>query len=337
MSRSSTAFSKHTGNRIAESPNTSSVSKDLQLFEDSHFLLSTSTIMAGANIVTQKRRPSDSFDEPVQDGDDAPIFSHKRRFILQDVAQQTTTDDKQSSFDEDVANPLDVLAHAASLVARLPTSRRKRVVLNTPSPPPKPKKFNLLTGLVSHVDILLQITSYLPPQTVLNLYSISAPFHYVMDSHFTAFIKAATFMWAPAADKFFPWWCYRQLCIEDPALRRPRTDRRSVSWDDLVPKPALEVTSQELSDGSDSRNSDISDSQRSFKSESPAERKARVTELAQHRQNSAAPVPGFRWLKMVAYRESVCREIVGWMAVHGHRVPRVEGVDALKVSTNPLK
>ena len=35
---------------------------------------------------------------------------------------------------------------------------------------------------------------------------------------------------------------------------------------------------------------------------------------------------------MVVYRESVCREIVGWLAAHGHRIPRLEGVDALKVS-----
>lgn len=286
--------------------------------------------MADANTSTLKRRPSDSSDKAAQDGGHASILSNKRRFVLDDTSQQTTTDDKQPSSDKDITKPLDVIAHAASLVAR----RRKRVVLNTPSPPPEPKKFNLLTGLVSHVDILLQITNYLSPQTLLNLYSISAPFHYVMDSHFTAFIKAATFMWAPNADKFFPWWCYRQLCIEDPALRRPRSDRRSVSWDDLVPKMEPGMALQELSDGSDSQSSDNSDSQRSVESESPAERKARITELAQNRQNSAAPVPGFRWLKMVAYRESVCREIVGWMAAHGHRIPRVEGVDALKVSSD---
>lgn len=41
-------------------------------------------------------------------------------------------------------------------------------------------------------------------------------------------------------------------------------------------------------------------------------------------------VPSFRWLKMVAYRESVSREIIGWLAVHGHRVPRHEGVAAVK-------
>jgi hypothetical protein len=289
-------------------------------------------MMADINSAPRKRRPSDSSDGVAQEGGHASVLASKRRFILDDTTQQTTTDDKQPSFVEDVANPLDALAQAATSVAHPHKSRRKRVVLNSPSPPPRPKKFNLLTELVSHVDILLQVANYLPPQTLLNLYSISAPFHYVMDSHFTAFIKAATFMWAPTADKFFPWWCYRQLCIEDPALRRPRSDRRSVSWDDLVPKPAPEVNLQESFDGSDSQSSDNSDSQRSVKSESSAERKARVTELAQDRQKSAAPVPGFRWLKMVAYRESVCREIVGWMAVHGHRIPRVEGVDALKVS-----
>lgn len=284
--------------------------------------------MADTSSASRKRRPSRSPDEAAQDSAHDSTLSHKRRFVLDDMDQQTTTDNKDPSSDRDITDPLDFLAQAVPLVAR----RRKRVILNTPSPPPESKEFNLLTGLASHVDILLQVTSYLPPQTLLNLYSISAPFHYVMDSHFTAFIKAATFMWGPAADKSFPWWCYRQLCIEDPALRRPRSDRRSVSWDDLVPKPASETTSQEVSDASDSQSSDISNSQRSVKSESPAERKARVAELAQNRQKSAAPVPGFRWLKMVAYRESVCREIVGWMAVRGHRIPRVEGVDALKVS-----
>ncbi|KAG9542310.1 hypothetical protein KCV01_g25409, partial [Aureobasidium melanogenum] len=133
--------------------------------------------MTDASSALQKRRPSSSSAVSAQDGDHA---SNKRRFVLTDEPHQTLIDHKQSTVDE--PSPLDVLAQAASLVARLPTSRRKRVVLNSPSPPPESRKFNLLTGLASHVDILLQITSYLPPQTLLNLYSVSAPFHYVMDS-----------------------------------------------------------------------------------------------------------------------------------------------------------
>ncbi|KAK6004521.1 hypothetical protein QM012_008383 [Aureobasidium pullulans] len=281
--------------------------------------------MTDAISAPRKRRPSTSSVASAQDGDYA---SNKRRFVLDDELQRILIDHKKSTSDE--PSPLDVLAQAASLVGRLPMSRRKRVVLNSPTQPPGPKKFNLLTGLASHVDILLQITNYLPPQTLLNLYSVSAPFHYVMDSHFIAFIKAATFIWAPNADKCFPWWCYRQLCIEDPALRRPRSDRRSVSWDDLVPHLEPEVSVEGTSDGTESQDSRASDSPKSVKPESPAERKERISKLAEHRQQSAAPVPGFRWLKMVAYRESVCREIVGWMAVNGHRIPRAEGVVALK-------
>ncbi|KAI4723198.1 hypothetical protein E4T48_00329 [Aureobasidium sp. EXF-10727] len=285
--------------------------------------------MADASSTLRKRRPSDSPDPSTQDNSHASFLSNKRRFVLDDQPKPNTTNDNQSTPINPLTNPLDILAEAASLASPLPTRRRKRVVLNTPSPPLSPKKFNLFTALASHLDILLQITSYLPPQTLLNLYSVSAPFHYVMDSHFTAFIKAATTLWAPNADKCFPWWCYRQLCIEDPALRRPRHDRRSVSWDDLVPKITPEDPS--TSSSFDSQVSSSSGgSPQSVKSESPAERKARMEELADKRQNAAAPVPGFRWLKMVAYRESVCREIVGWMLVHGHRIPRTEGVEALK-------
>ncbi|CAD0090050.1 unnamed protein product [Aureobasidium vineae] len=286
--------------------------------------------MAEPSSALRKRRPSDSPDLPTQDNGHAPSLSNKRRFVLDDQPQQDTTNGKQPTPNKRLTNSLDILAEAASLVSPLPTRRRKRVVLNTPSPPPSPREFNLLTALASHVDILLQITSYLPPQTLLNLYSVSAPFHYVMDSHFTAFIKAATTFWAPNADKCFPWWCYRQLCIEDPALRRPRHDRRSVSWDDLVPKMEPEDLSNTSGSFGSQTSSGSDSSQQSVKPESPAERKQRMTELADQRQHSAAPVPGFRWLKMVAYRESVCREIVGWMCVHGHRIPRTEGVEALR-------
>ncbi|THV71956.1 hypothetical protein D6D23_05563 [Aureobasidium pullulans] len=283
--------------------------------------------MTDDNRATRKRELSES-PEPAKDGGFGAL-SNKRRFILDNEPLQTTNDRKH--LEGETFNALDVLAQVAAAAPRLPIVRnRKRVILKTPTPPPQVKTFNLLTGLVSHVDILLQVTSYLPPKTLLNLYSISAPFHYVMDSHFTAFIKAATHTWAPDADRYFPWWCYRQLCIEDPALRRARPDRRSVSWNDFTPKPESDTSSQDKFDGSDTHTSNSGDSPNSIKSESQAETKARVSKLVKHRQTIAAPVPGFRWLKMVVYRESVCREIVGWLAAHGHRIPRLEGVDALK-------
>lgn len=291
-----------------------------------------SNMTGRSNTLVRKRCASDFPD--VSAHNTGPFQPSKRRFILDDnIPAQHPADNHKQSHNATAPNPLDILAQAASSAPRLPIRSRKRVILlDTPSPAREVEKFNLLNGLIKHVDILLQVTSYLPPQTLLNLYSISAPFHYVMDSHFTAFIKAGTRIWAPDAARYFPWWCYRQLCIEDPALRRARTDRRSVSWDDFHPKPEPEVLLDEEHGGQDTQMSDLSESSVNVKSESVLETKARVAELVKSRQSSAAPVPGFRWLKMAAYRESVCREIVGWMAAHCHRIPRVEGVDALKVS-----
>ncbi|KAG9711876.1 hypothetical protein KCU73_g17045, partial [Aureobasidium melanogenum] len=94
--------------------------------------------MTDASSALRKRRPSGASVAAAQDGDHA---SNKRRFVLNDEPHQTLIDHKQSTIDE--PNPLDVLAQAASFVARLPTSRRKRVVLDSPSPPPGPRKFNL--------------------------------------------------------------------------------------------------------------------------------------------------------------------------------------------------
>ncbi|GAB7351087.1 hypothetical protein MBLNU459_g1557t3 [Dothideomycetes sp. NU459] len=209
------------------------------------------------------------------------------------------------------------------------TSRRV-VLLSSPIPSPlaAATKFNILAALMSHVDILLNITSYLSPTTLLNLYSISAPFHYLMDSHFTSFIMACTRTWAPNADRFFPWWCYRQLCIEDPAQRRARTGPRSTS---LTKKQGLRTpltreAHKESSADSKARNPDASANISPNKKETGSGGGTNQDKTAQ----KVRDVPSFRWLKMVAYRESVSREIIGWLAYHGHRVPRHEGVDAVK-------
>lgn len=197
---------------------------------------------------------------------------------------------------------------------------RRVILLNSPFPSPliQQNKFDILARLLSHLDILLDIVSYLSPQTLLNLYSISAPFHYLMDSHFVSFIMASTYTWAPSADKIYPWWCYRQLCIEDPALRRVKTkqDERSLSWTDKQGTlhqsmdQVLKATGEKMP---------------------PAEGRKPSAEHAKIAV-SVKSVPSFRWLKMVTYRESVAHEIIGWMAAHGHHIPRHPSVEAIKVT-----
>lgn len=209
-----------------------------------------------------------------------------------------------------------------------PRSGRRTILLNPPFPSPLiPKnQFSILSAMLSHMDILLNVTSYLHPTTLLNLYSISAPFHYLMDSHFTTFIMACTRTWAPDADKYYPWWCFRQLCIEDPALRRAKTigERRGLSWTDK-----------------DGKAHTCLDNAAAESLQNPPQRKASDDVLGHvegsvRQAVSVKAIPSFRWLKMVFYREAVSREIVGWMAVRGHRMPREESVNAVKVcATKP--
>lgn len=188
-------------------------------------------------------------------------------------------------------------------------------------------KFDLLGSLLSHVDILLEITSYLSPQTLLNLYSVSAPFHYMMDSHFTSFIMASTRTWAPNADRVFPWWCYRQLCIEDPAHRRVKTapEKMSLTWTDTNSRPFTDyrdaVPVYDKPEPSKEAQKPSTEPPTEAQKPSAEPPKAKVQIRA---------VPSFRWLKMAAYREAVSREIIGWMTTKGHRIPRHEGVDAIK-------
>ena len=149
----------------------------------------------------------------------------------------------------------------------------RMVLLNKPCAAPLTPglpgfRFSVFNALLSHTDILLNVVRYLAPRTLVYLYSVSAPFHYIVNSHFTQFILASVGMWAPKADWFFPWRCYRELCIDDPALRRPSQKWRGF-WDRKTAK--MDVHKDATMSGI----------------EAPSGVKA---------------VPSFRWLKMVVYR-----------------------------------
>lgn len=242
----------------------------------------------------------------------------------------------------EIEQPLPVSTQTASMAHFLaPISvkkiHRRLVLISSPFPSPliAAKKFDLLAALMSHVDILINIASYLSPPTLLNLYSISAPFHYLMDSHFTSFIMACTRTWAPNADKFFPWWCYRQLCIEDPAQRPARQNYRNVSWTNKHGLPVRSTTEAYLATSKEGEGWNLDTDPSLIRPLQPGQTRDRIVrDIVPADKDTAAikkrDVPSFRWLEMVAYRESVSREIIGWLAVHGHRIPRHEGVAAVK-------
>jgi hypothetical protein len=90
--------------------------------------------------------------------------------------------------------------------------------LGSAQPKPRPS-FSLLSAFLKHPELILRLAGLLNVKNLLDLYVISKPFHYIMNSHFTTYIKASAEQWAPESNYIFPWRCYRRLTIKDPGFR----------------------------------------------------------------------------------------------------------------------
>jgi hypothetical protein len=85
---------------------------------------------------------------------------------------------------------------------------------------PKPKApFSLINTILKHPELILHLAKTLEPDSLIDLYAISKPFHFVMNSHYTTYIKASMENWAPHSNFIFPWRCYARLCVKDPGFR----------------------------------------------------------------------------------------------------------------------
>ncbi|KAK3115911.1 hypothetical protein LTR53_004299 [Teratosphaeriaceae sp. CCFEE 6253] len=82
------------------------------------------------------------------------------------------------------------------------------------------KPFSLISAFCRSNDLLMLLTSYLTLPSLLSLYAISKPFHYLFNGAYTAFILSNMRTWAPDADKIYPWRFYQTLCLKDPRLRQ---------------------------------------------------------------------------------------------------------------------
>jgi hypothetical protein len=82
-----------------------------------------------------------------------------------------------------------------------------------------PKPFSLLTAFLKCPPVILRLVRHLEPNSLLDLYAISKPFHFIMNSHFTTYIKESALYWSPKSNYIFPWRCYRRLTIKDPGFR----------------------------------------------------------------------------------------------------------------------
>jgi hypothetical protein len=111
-----------------------------------------------------------------------------------------------------------------------PTTALLNLSLLTPASPtakktPAPKKpFQLLDEIFAHPEITLRLGSLMDPRNMVDLYSISKPFHFIMNSHFTTYIRSSAQIHAPGSAYIFPWRCYRRLTVKDPGFRLNSVD-----------------------------------------------------------------------------------------------------------------
>jgi hypothetical protein len=113
---------------------------------------------------------------------------------------------------------------------KTPTTALLNLSLLTPGPrtpiptqalPSKRKKpfHHLLDSFFAHPELTLRLCTLLDPSNLLDLYSISKPFHFIMNSHFTTYIRNSSQYHAPDSAYIFPWRCYRRLTVKDPGFR----------------------------------------------------------------------------------------------------------------------
>jgi len=79
--------------------------------------------------------------------------------------------------------------------------------------------FNILNGIYSRPEIVLCLVRWLDVDSLETLYATDRHFHWLMNSHFTTFMKAHLRTHAPHALEAFPFRWYASLTIADPARR----------------------------------------------------------------------------------------------------------------------
>lgn len=81
-------------------------------------------------------------------------------------------------------------------------------------------QFNIFTALTNYPELVFELAKYLSPEELISLYAISKDFHLIMNGHFTTIVLSQSFAKARESSEIFPYKCYKNLCITDPAARQ---------------------------------------------------------------------------------------------------------------------
>lgn len=146
--------------------------------------------------------------------DPEPTLTDPSRDVV-DIPGNVST--QMSSYQQELLTIPDFIAAKFSLNSACEEAES----LFTPKKPYKStvRNFGLLRKMCSRPEIILCLVSWLDVDTLLELYAIDKHFHWLMNSHYTTFMKACLRLNAPFAVDVFPWRWYGNLTIPDPASR----------------------------------------------------------------------------------------------------------------------
>ena len=178
------------------------------------------------------------------------------------------------------------------------------------------QEFNIFSALLKHPDLILYFARFLHLPTLVNLYSISKPFHWIVSARFMAVVHGQIAINAPLASRCWHWRLYIDLCMRDPG-RRIRESKAGYAKNETVQLEDIEMPFSRRHRALGSNR--LGSNQRSPEKTVSPRKKATVT------ITDIRGIPSLRYLAMVAFRQGVVEDIVALFAREGIPLPdRIE-------------
>ena len=178
------------------------------------------------------------------------------------------------------------------------------------------QSFDIFHALLEHPDIALYFTRFVELPALINLHSISKPFHRILSTRFTAVVLGQIAIHAPLASECWPWRMYRDLCMRDPGMRVLKPNGKYGQNDTVKPADIEEVS---LSGNGAVTATNLIQGGESLKKIRTPQKRVTIS------VKDIRGVPTFRYLHMVIFRQTIIEDIVALLVEEG--IPLPDGIE----------
>lgn len=193
------------------------------------------------------------------------------------------------------------------------TAKEWKALTEEPDEPSASKStFDLFGSLMTDFELLLEVCKHLRPIDIINLYSVSKPFHDRVNANLQSTILRWTDHMAPSSARIFCHQLYYQYFIDDPSGRDPSVHRDIRFFNQ--PAPNRLVYQHQ-------RGHEQPGPVNPFPPSSPAAADGQQQSNVNIPAPAVRKVPSLIWFQMVVDREIQVRDILAVLARHGHRTP----------------